>query len=279
MRKIISVLFSVLFVVQQHLSFAEAENSDWEDYKNILERVVTVRKFTSVDGEFYHASVDYENIKKNFELQEKIIIQLDKLKKIKPPEETKYKLAFWINAYNFFTIVDVLNNYPITSMKKIGWKNKHHDVEGILYSLDDIEHNVIRPLTDPRIHFAINCASVGCPSLSKEIFTGDQVNKQLNNAVKNALNSPLHLRLISTDSINATQIFQWFREDFDAGVYKGVLHFINKFAPERLRHASQVENNIKYDWNLNTEQNILKKMNELVTEFPELKLKMEIDAL
>ncbi len=271
MRKIIHV-FCVIFFVTQQATSVTADGATWDNYQDILKSVVTLKMFTSIDGEFSHTSVDYEKIKNNPGLQEKIIIQLDKLKKIKAPEEKKYKLAFWINAYNFFTIVDVVNNYPITSMKKIGWKDKHHEIEGALYSFDDIEHNVIRPLTDPRIHFAINCASVSCPSLSKEIFTGDQIDKQLDNAVTNALKNPLHLRM-DNNKLNTTQIFQWFSNDFETGEYEGVADFVNRFAPERLRNIHQIEKKIKYDWNLNTKPNVLKKMNELSTKFPELKLR------
>ena len=270
MKKIIAV-FCIIFFITQQATFAEEGNTFWGSYQDILNSVVTVNEFTSIDGEFSHTSVDYEIIKADPELQEKITLQLEKLKTVKVPEEVKHKLAFWINAYNFFTIVDVVSNYPITSMKKISWKSKHHEVEGTLYSLDNIEHNVIRPLADPRIHFAINCASVGCPSLKSEIFNGNQIGSQLDKVVANALKNPLHLRT-DNNKLNTTQLFKWFSKDFEPGGYEGASDFINKFAPERLKNAHQIENKIKYDWNLNTEQNVLKKMSELGTKFPELKL-------
>ncbi|MCP4264097.1 MAG: DUF547 domain-containing protein [Candidatus Brocadiaceae bacterium] len=273
MKSIITVFCMVFFVAQQ-TTLVCADDATWGNYQCILESVVTVRTFTSIDGEFSHTSVDYEKIKNNSELQEKVIIQLEKLKEIKAPEKKEHKLAFWINAYNFFTIVDVVNNYPITSMKKIGWKNKNHEVDGILYSLDNIEHNVIRPLADPRIHFAINCASVGCPSLKVEIFESNQIGMQLDNVMTNALKNPLHLRMVN-GKLNTTQLFKWFNKDFETGGYKGVADVINRFAPERMRNAHQIENKIRYDWKLNTDQNVLEKMNELSVEFPELKIKEE----
>ena len=260
-----------MFFLTQQAAFAETENTFWASYQEILNSAVTLNAFTSIDGEFVHASVDYEKIKTDPALQEKITLQQEKLKAGKVPEENKHKLAFWINAYNFFTIVDVVHNYPITSMKKIGWKNKHHEVEGTLYSLDNIENNVIRPLADPRIHFAINCASVGCPSLKAEIFDGNQIDTQLDKVVTNALKNPLHLRMVN-NRLNTTQLFKWFSNDFETGGYEGVADFVNRFAPERLRNAHQIENKIKYDWNLNTEQNVLKKMKELGTKSPELEL-------
>lgn len=271
MKKIIAVFF-IIFLITRQAVFAETDNTFWDSYQDILSSAVTVNTFTSIDGEFGHVSVDYEKIKNNSVLQKKISLQLDKLKTARSPKEGKHKLAFWINAYNFFTIVDVVNNYPISSMKKIGWKNKHHEVEGTLYSLDDIEHNIIRPLSDPRIHFAINCASVGCPSLKVEVFDGDQIDTQLDKVVANAFKNPLHLRM-DNKKLNTTQLFKWFSKDFETGGYKGVADFVNRFAPEKLRNAYHIEKKIKYDWNLNTEENVLKKMKEVGTKFPELKLK------
>ena len=271
MKKTITAFCILIFFIAQQTVFAETGNATWDSYQDILNSAVTVNTFTSIDGKFDHVSVDYEKIKNDPELQEKIALQLDKLKTVKTPEERKQKLAFWINAYNFFTIVDVVNNYPITSMKKIGWKHKHHEVGGTLYSLDNIEHNVIRPLADPRIHFAINCAAVGCPSLKAEIFDGNQIDTQLDKIVANALKNPLHLRKVN-NKLNTTKLFKWFSKDFESGGYKGVTDFIKRFAPERLRNARQIEKKIKYDWNLNTAKNVLQKMNELSTKFPELKL-------
>ena len=271
MKKIIAAFYIIFFITQQ-ATFAETDNTFWDSYQDILNSAVTVNIFTSTDGEFGHSSIDYEAIKNNPALRQKILLQREKLKTVKVPEREKHKLAFWINTYNFFTIVDVVNNYPITGMKKIGWKHKHHEVEDILYSLDNIEHNVIRPLADPRIHFAINCASVGCPSLKADVFDGNQIDTQLDKAVTNALKNPLHLRMVH-NKLNTTPLFKWFSKDFESGGYEGITGFINRFAPERLRNARQVEKKIKYDWNLNTEQNVLKKMKELGTKFPELKLK------
>jgi len=270
MKKVVAAFYIIFFITQQ-ATFAEADNTFWGKYQDILNSSVTVNIFTSIDGEFSHASVDYDKIKNDPELQEKIKHQLKELKTIKVPEEKKHKLTFWINAYNFFTIVDVVNNYPITGMKKIGWQNKHHEVNGTLYSLDNIEHNIIRPLADPRIHFAINCASVGCPSLKAEIFDSNQIDTQLDKVVANALKNPMHLRMVN-NKLETTQLFKWFSKDFESGGYEGVADFVNRFTPERLRNALQIEKKIKYDWNLNTEQNVLKKMKELGTKFPKLKL-------
>jgi hypothetical protein len=273
MKKITAIFYIIFFLFMQQVLLANEGSNFWKYYQDILRDTVTTHLFTSLDGKLDHASVDYEKIKNSPELQQKISFQLEKLKTVKAPEGEKHKLAFWINAYNFFTIADVVNNYPITSMKEIGWKNKHHEIGGKHYSLNEIEHNIIRPLSDMRIHFAINCAAVGCPRLKSTIFDGNRIDRQLDNAVTNALKNPLHLRRVSKDKVNTTQIFKWFSKDFKSGGYEGVADFVNRFAPERLRNARQIEKKIKYDWNLNTEQNVLKKMKVLGAKFPELKLK------
>ncbi|WP_162532338.1 DUF547 domain-containing protein [Candidatus Scalindua japonica] len=260
-----------MFIITQHATSAERDNTLWNSYQEILNSAITVNTFSSIYGDFSHTSVDYDKIKNDSALQEKIVLQLKKLKTVTSPKWTKDKLAFWINAYNFFTIVDVVNNYPITGMKEIGWKNRHHEVDGVFYSLDDIEHNVIRPLSDPRIHFAINCASVGCPSLNAEVFNSNQIDMQLDIVVKNALKNPLHLRKVK-DKLNTTPLFKWFSKDFETGGYEGVADFVNTFAPKRLKRVHHMEKKITYDWNLNTEQNVQKKMKELGTKFSELQL-------
>ena len=100
MKKIIIVFYIIFFVVPQ-VTFAEADNTFWDCYQDILNSVVTVNTFTSIDGDFSHASVDYEKIKSEPALQKKIMLQLKKLKIVKTPEGETYKLAFWIK--NFYS--------------------------------------------------------------------------------------------------------------------------------------------------------------------------------
>ncbi len=125
------------------------------------------------------------------------------------------------------------------------------------------------------MHFAINCASVGCPSLSIEIFNGDHIGEQLDKAVINSFKNPLHLQLVSNNEVYTTQIFNWFGGDFKTPPYNDIMGFIHKFAPERFGKANKNKAKIKYDWGLNTKGNVLKKMDELGEKFPELELKRE----
>ncbi len=262
--KTLIIVFSMILITFTQWVAAEEKETFLADYQLVLQDAVTLNQYVSKDGNFYHTSIDYEKIKNNSKTTSLINTQLKKLKSVEVPEVHNEKFAFWINAYNFFTIVEVINNYPVSSMKKIGWKNRHHDVGGKLYSLDDIEYKMLVPLADPRVHFAINCASVGCPSLANKIYTSNDLNKQLDSAVVNALMNPLHFRRIGNETLYITKIFHWFKKDFENSVYKGPEGFIHTFASERLKGVSRIMTEIEYDWNLNTNDNVQKKMNEFV---------------
>ncbi|MCP5003550.1 MAG: DUF547 domain-containing protein [Planctomycetes bacterium] len=277
MKILIFILCITTFFAQQVL-LAETDSSIWENYSEILQMAVSLNEYETVDGVFGHSSVDYRKIKNTPEIQQKIKHQLMKLTSVKEPGEQKQKLAFWINAYNFFTIVDIVDNYPVKSMKEIGWKTRHHTVNHKSHSLDDIEHKFIRPLGGPRIHFAINCASVGCPSLKRETYTGDKIDTQLDKAVINALKNPLHLRLATKDILHTTLLFKWFKQDFKTGKFKGIENFVHLYAPKRLRKIKRIKTKIEYDWALNTEQNIQKRIEEVGKEFPALFLREEHDT-
>lgn len=119
------------------------------------------------------------------------------------------KLAFWINAYNAFTVDLILRNYPIKSIKDIKnpWKQRHWKLGNKWYNLDEIEHQILRKMNEPRIHFAINCASISCPKLQNKAFTPESLDTQLTNATKEFL-SDTSKNIISKDRIKISKIFQ-----------------------------------------------------------------------
>ncbi len=261
--------FTCLIFIPQKKGFGQEV---WENYALILKQVVIPLKFESLFGTFEQNAVDYKLMNQNKEIQELLKHQTLKLKSISPPKKRIQALAFWINAYNFFTLVDMDKNYPVKSMKKIGWKKKKFKVNGKKYSLDQIEHKIIRPLKDPRIHFAINCASVGCPSISKELIKAASYNKQMNALAQNALKSPLNIRienktfLKGAKKISATQLFSWFSADFRNKPYNGVLDFVQKHGPKQVKKFIGLDTNIKYDWSTNNKKNIISKLKKIAKE-------------
>ena len=226
---------------------------NWLAFQKILDTHLKEEKYTGKYGDFTHSTFDYTAFKKDGTSAALIKEQSDVLLKSKVPTAKNEKLVFWINAYNYFTLVEVYNHFPTESMMDIGWKNKVHNVGGGLYSLDEIEHKIIRPMGDARIHFAINCASVSCPSLKAKVYSAATVDADLTAQVKNALRNPLHLKLVDGE-LYSTDLFNWFAKDFKKEPYGSVAAFIKKFAPQQLH--SEVGEWIDYDWQLNNPQNI-----------------------
>ena len=154
------------------------------EQKNIHHRWNTqLKKYVSNDG-----IVNYKEWGKNID---QLKAYINTLESNSPNENTskEYKLAYWINAYNALTIDLIIKNYPLKSIKEIKfpWKTKCFNDGKNNYSLGDIEHKILRKMNEPRIHFAINCASKSCPKLLNEAYIEKNLNNQLNAATKEFL--------------------------------------------------------------------------------------------
>jgi len=177
--------------------------------------------------------------------------------------------AFWINLYNAATVELILRHYPLDSILKIGlipgnaWKREFVRADGRLLSLDTIEHEILRPVFgDPRIHFAINCASTSCPSLQRQAYSGLDLDEQLDRVTRSYLDSPAGLRPEVKGAelvLRVSKIFDWFREDFEDRP-GGVLGFLGVYAPPETsalirRYLGRVDVRYsKYHWSLNAPQ-------------------------
>ena len=173
------------------------------------------------------------------------------------------KLAFWINVYNIFAVKIVTDNYPLKSINNIGglfksvWKIKAGTVGGEKYTLDEIEHGILRKMGDPRIHTAIVCASVSCPDLSKKAYKSEKLSEQLDMQMSDFLANPNKGMRVENNQqskkILLSPIFDWFAEDFKSS--GGVRKFIKSYVPTRYRQA--LENTdypisyINYNWSIN----------------------------
>ena len=138
------------------------------------------------------------------------------------------RLAFLLNAYNAFTIDLVLSRYPkLKSIKELGsliqspWKKRFVPLLGEMHSLDDIEQGMIRKpgeYDEPRIHFALNCASIGCPALLNEAFIGTKLDAQLENATKAFLTDNSRNRYnVQSNQLEVSNICDWYKKDFERG--------------------------------------------------------------
>ncbi|MDA0785436.1 MAG: DUF547 domain-containing protein [Proteobacteria bacterium] len=173
------------------------------------------------------------------------------------------QLAYWINLYNALTVQVVLDAYPVSSILRIDispglfaigpWGKKLVLVEGEDLSLDDIEHRILRPIwRDPRIHYAVNCASIGCPNLIDRAYTAAQVDGLLEANAIAYVNHPRGVALRG-GALTVSSIYDWFQEDF-GGSETGVLAHLREYArPELLRDLRLMFeiDNYDYDWSLN----------------------------
>jgi hypothetical protein len=169
-----------------------------------------------------------------------------------PPQEfwpKKDVMAYWINAYNALTVQLILQNYPLKSIKdlKDPWGRKVIEIEGKSYSLGEIEHEVLRKMNEPRIHFAINCASVSCPRLLNEAFSSLKLEQQLYRLTCDFLSDKFKNQLNSKKTI-LSKIFQWYVKDF--GSFDDRINFFKKYGDETISNKTSFRY-LPYDWNLN----------------------------
>ena len=169
------------------------------------------------------------------------------------------QLAYWINVYNAFTVKLIVDFYPTKSIRDLGprikiplikdvWHYKFFKIAGVEMSLDEVEHSILRKeFEEPRIHFAINCASVSCPPLLNEAFVVANLENQLTRVAITFINDPTRNK-ISSQSAQLSPIFSWFKGDFTK---KGTLiEFLNRYAKVKLSPNARVTF-MEYNWNLN----------------------------
>jgi len=164
-------------------------------------------------------------------------------------DKSKSALAFWMNAYNAFTIKLIVDNLPVASIRDLHngkpWDKKWITIGGKSYSLNNIEHDIIRPVfIEPRIHFAIVCAAKSCPPLDNKAFTADTVDSHLESLTKSFINNS-KFNTITADKVIITPIMDWYGKDFG-----NVLAFVQKYANTSIGDKAKVKFTA-YDWSLN----------------------------
>ncbi len=223
--------------------------------------------------------VDYAALRADRSRLDRAVAEFDSpAARDEPRWSREQRMAFWINAYNAFTLRAIVDHYPIKS----GWltlhpRNSIRQIDGVWnklkwqaagrsVTLDDIEHKILRPtFKDARIHFAVNCASVSCPPLAAEPYRPDTLGAQLDAAARQFLATPEGLR-VDGDTLRVSSIFKWYGDDFIekfAPVVPGsrdareraILGAIVRNGPagpaERARSGRAVIRYLDYDWSLN----------------------------
>ena len=202
--------------------------------------------------------VDYRGLKNEEDKLDRYLLVLEKTDSKSLPRNERF--AFYINAYNAWTLKLILTGYPgVKSIKDFGtifrspWKKRIVRIDAAVFSLDHIEHSILRPqMKDPRIHVVVNCASKSCPPLLAVPYSGKSLERQLEEQFSAFINDP-HRNRLEGSTLYVSKIFDWYAEDFGGDV----LGFFLKYAKGDLK--KRLETNranisikyLKYDWSLN----------------------------
>lgn len=214
-----------------------------------------------LDKHVENGVVDYQGMKADEATLDAYLEILDATDPATLPENKR--LALYINAYNSYTVKLILNHFekgsPPESIKDIGgffsgpWKIEFCRIGGEIYTLDEIEHEIIRPVfQDPRVHFAVNCASKSCPPLISRAYRGHDLDRQLTENTVNFINDS-KFNYLDGSTLYLSRIFKWFSEDFEDGILDFVTTYARGELKERLREfGDEVDiRYLDYDWSLN----------------------------
>lgn len=211
------------------------------DNHDVWDRLL--RKYVSPSG-----NVDYKSLKSEKQALEDYLKSLEE-NPVEADWTKEQKMAFWINAYNAFTIKLILDHYPVSSIKKLHggkpWDVKWIRLNGQVYSLNNIEHDILRPqFKDARIHFAINCAAKSCPPLLNQSWTAENLDRLLNQQTRNFINNP-KFNSLKNNEVEISKLFEWYAEDFG-----NVIEYLKKYSNAPINKNAKVKYK-DYNWELN----------------------------
>ncbi|MBD1576558.1 DUF547 domain-containing protein [Vibrio sp. S11_S32] len=229
---------------------ANTQSIDHSAWQGILDRNLSVQGDNHLFG---YGSISDQD-KKSLQQYIQQLTQLDPRQYNK-----KQQFAYWVNLYNALTVQVVLDNYPTKSITKIGglfsfgpWGQDIATINGKTITLNDIEHRILRPIwRDPRIHYAVNCASLGCPNLATQAFTAQNTEALLAQAEREFILSDKGMK-ITNGKLQLSSIYDWFVVDF--GGQSAMLDYLAKFKPEIKRIITKPnfsQPSYEYDWRLN----------------------------
>lgn len=201
-----------------------------------------LRKYVSDDGK-----VNYRGLKADQARLDSYLADLAAHPVEKDWSRNK-QMAYWINAYNAFTIKLIVENYPVAQITQLDggkpWDKQWIKLGEKTYSLNDIEHKILRPqFNDPRIHFAVNCAAKSCPPVLNRAWTAKNLNTNFEKQTKSFINGPENE--IKSKSVKLSKIFEWYREDFG-----DLIPFLNKYSDTPIKPNAEI-NFVAYNWDLN----------------------------
>ena len=234
---------------------SNVEAFDFSDWDTLVKKYVAPK---TLDGVLINA-IDYDRLKKD-----SVFLGLASRLKDYPLENLQSqesRLTFWINVYNILAAKMITDHYPIESIKDVGsffkpvWKRVAGTVGGEEHTLNDIEHEILRKMNEPRIHVAIVCASVSCPDLRREAYSAEKLNEQLDDQMEKFLRSPgKGMRLDERKNrVYLSAIFKWFAEDFESrgGVLKYIARYVRAEERKFLSNSEIKISYLDYNWKVN----------------------------
>jgi hypothetical protein len=244
------------------VTMASMARAGVEDYNQLLARYVS----QGADGV---NRVDYAQWKATASDTAALEAFVAEQQNVKPSDlEKAHQFAYWANLYNAVTIKLILDRYPVASIRDIKsegvwldpkafigpWVAKRVTVEGRVLSLDDIEHTILRPqFNDPRVHYAVNCASLGCPNLRASAWRAETLDADLESAARDFINHPRGAAVGADGALEVSSIYVWFKSDF-GGSDEGVIAHLRQFAApalaNRLKGVTAIGSD-QYDWSIN----------------------------
>lgn len=271
------LIFFCLIVITSQFAWANHDyNADpyWTKYDPKNSSTIDHSLWQSVLDSFLKTNeasdgihrIDYGAIKNNIQ---ELNTYLSNMAAIKPQQYNRAEqFAYWVNLYNAATVKLIATNYPIESITKLGrswftfgpWDDSVITIEGKSVTLNDIEHRILRPIwRDYRIHFVVNCASLGCPNLPAQALTSSNKAEVLNQAAIAFVNHPRALSVKTNKGITLSKLFKWYSADFGGSIPKILLTLKSHLKPQKqkaLDRALQSSNNspklsYQYNWALN----------------------------
>ena len=235
-------------VIKLHSDLDKQLNLLWKRYDKLLGHFVRKSHKQRLEANM----VDYKSLRHDPEFKS-LVNDLSKFP-INEIDENRQKIAFYLNAYNILAMNMVTENWPVKKLNSLGgmfeqvWDKPAGIIDGKIVTLGQIEHEILRKLGEPRIHFAMNCASMSCPDIRAEAYRAEILDAQLDNQVEIFLKQDYKGSHLKGDTLQISKIFKWFAADFQP--QGGIEAFVRRYKPDLPEHIN-IEPTLSYNWNIN----------------------------
>lgn len=244
------VRLAVLPVLLVFSSLSLAVEPDWKLYQQILDQHLSQRSASESTQGIALTWLDYSTLKNDSRFDQ--LLQQLATFPVASLEGRDQQLAFYINSYNILAISLVRQHWPLESIKDATpwyqsvWKLEAGQVDNTAISLDTLEHQILRNMSEPRIHFAIVCASLSCPDLRAEPYLAQTLDQQLDDQAQRFIANPTKGIFLSQGGVQISKIFDWFEEDF--GGEQGVVEWLNRYSEKEVQSTAGF---LDYNWSVN----------------------------